>query len=75
MCREPISLRYFTNLGYVVTCQTGSHQRLTTQEHGEHHLTIPQHSPLRIGTLSAILADIGKHFELTRGQLLHKLFG
>jgi predicted RNA binding protein YcfA (HicA-like mRNA interferase family) len=62
-------------LGYVVTRQTGSHLRLTTQEHGEHHLTIPQHSPLRIGTLSAILADIGKHFELTREQLLHKLFG
>ena len=62
-------------LGYVVTRQTGSHLRLTTQEHGEYHLTIPQHSPLRIGTLSAILADIGKHFELTREQLLHKLFG
>lgn len=62
-------------LGYVVTRQTGSHLRLTTQEHGEHHLTIPQHSPLRIGTLSAILADLAKHFELSRDQLLHKLFG
>ncbi|MDR4468231.1 MAG: type II toxin-antitoxin system HicA family toxin [Nitrospira sp.] len=62
-------------LGYVVTRQTGSHLRLTTQEHGEHHLTIPQHSPLRIGTLSTILADIGKHFELSRDQLRHKLFG
>lgn len=62
-------------LGYVVTRQTGSHLRLTTLDHGEHHLTIPHHSPLRIGTLSAILADIGKHFELSRDQLLHKLFG
>lgn len=62
-------------LGYNITRQTGSHLRLTTQEHGEHHLTIPQHSPLRIGTFSAILADIEKHFELTRDQLLHKLFG
>lgn len=62
-------------LGYVVTRQTGSHLRLTTQEHGEHHLTIPQHSPLRIGTLCAILADLAKHFELSRDQLLHKLFG
>ncbi len=42
-------------LGYSVTRQTGSHVRLTTYEHGEHHLTIPLHSPLRIGTLSAIL--------------------
>lgn len=28
-------------LGYRVTRQTGSHLRLTTTEHGEHHLTIP----------------------------------
>lgn len=61
-------------LGYAVTRQTGSHLRLTTQEHGEHHLTIPQHSPLRIETLSTVLADVAKHFELSREQLLHKLF-
>jgi predicted RNA binding protein YcfA (HicA-like mRNA interferase family) len=42
-------------LGYSITRQAGSHFRLTTYEHGEHHLTIPQHTPLRIGTLSAIL--------------------
>ena len=29
--------------------------RLTTQRGGEHHLTIPAHNPLRIGTLNAIL--------------------
>ncbi|MDF0650042.1 MAG: type II toxin-antitoxin system HicA family toxin [Nitrospira sp.] len=28
-------------LGYSITRQTGSHLRLTTHEHGEHHLTIP----------------------------------
>ncbi|MEK6639857.1 MAG: type II toxin-antitoxin system HicA family toxin [Nitrospirota bacterium] len=38
-------------LGYSVNRQNGSHVRLTTHEHGEHHLTIPLHSPLRIGTL------------------------
>lgn len=30
--------------GYSMTRQTGSHIRLTTYEHGEHHLTIPQHT-------------------------------
>jgi predicted RNA binding protein YcfA (HicA-like mRNA interferase family) len=63
-----------SKLGYVITRQTGSHLRLTTHEHGEHHLTIPLHSPLRVGTLSAILADVGTHFTLTREQLLDKLF-
>lgn len=62
-------------VGYVITRQTGSHLRLTTHEYGEHHVTIPQHSPLRIGTLSAVLVDVAKHFELSREQLLHKLFG
>ena len=61
--------------GYSITRQAGSHIRLTTSEHGEHHLTIPQHTPLRIGTLSAILADVAKHFELSREQFLERLFG
>lgn len=61
-------------LGYSITRQTGSHLRLTTTEHGEHRLTIPQHSPLRIGTLSAILTDVAAHFELTREQLSRQLF-
>jgi len=29
-------------LGYELTRQTGSHIRLTTQQNGEHHLTIPK---------------------------------
>ena len=61
-------------LGYRVTRQTGSHLRVTTQEHGEHHLTIPQHTPLRVGTLSAILTDVAAHFQLSRDQLLKTLF-
>ena len=61
-------------LGYSNTRQTGSHLRLTTQEHGEHHLTIPQHTPLRIGTLSAILADVATHFKISRDALLERLF-
>ena len=45
-------------LGYVTTRQTGSHLRLTTQAGGEHHLTIPRHAALRVGTLAQILADV-----------------
>lgn len=60
--------------GYVVNHQTGSHIRLTTQENGEHHITIPNHSPIKIGTLSAIMWDIEEHFNLTREQCLTKLF-
>ncbi|MBC6420087.1 MAG: type II toxin-antitoxin system HicA family toxin, partial [Prochloron sp. SP5CPC1] len=53
-------------LGYVVERQTGSHIRLTTQYKGEHHVTIPNHSP--------ILRDIENYLGLTREQLLKPLF-
>jgi predicted RNA binding protein YcfA (HicA-like mRNA interferase family) len=45
-------------LGYEITRQSGSHMRLTTMQHGEHHLTIPQHNPLRVGTLAGILPTL-----------------
>ncbi len=61
-------------LGYEVTRQTGSHMRLTSQQRGEHHLTIPAHDPLKIGTLNSILREVQGHFELTREELLEMLF-
>jgi predicted RNA binding protein YcfA (HicA-like mRNA interferase family) len=60
--------------GYTVTRQKGSHLRLTTRENGEHHITIPDHDPLRIGTLSAILNDVAEHLDLPRDELLERLF-
>ena len=54
------------DLGYRVTRQTGSHLRLTTLEGGEHHITIPRHAALRVGTLAGILGDVAQHFALTR---------
>jgi len=44
--------------GYEVTQQKGSHLRLTTQKPCQHHVTIPGHGGLRIGTLAAILGDL-----------------
>lgn len=61
-------------LGYRVTRQSGSHVRLTTTEAGEHHVTVPLHRPLRVGTLSAILADVARHFEMSRDQISERLF-
>ena len=67
-------VRALRTLGYEVTRQTGSHLRLTTQEHGEHHITIPQHSPLRVGTLAAILVNVAQDFDISRDELTSKLF-
>jgi len=60
-------------LGYEITRQSGSHIRLTTAVNGEHHITIPAHDPLKIGTLASILADIARHHELSRDELLRNL--
>jgi predicted RNA binding protein YcfA (HicA-like mRNA interferase family) len=60
--------------GYTITRQTGSHIRLTTQQDGTHHLTIPAHDPLRVGTLAAILADVATHLHITRDELSRDLF-
>ena len=55
--------------------QSGNPIRLTTQKNGEHHITIPNHSPLKLGTLSAIITDIAQHFDKTSDQFLNELFG
>jgi predicted RNA binding protein YcfA (HicA-like mRNA interferase family) len=61
--------------GYEITRQTGSHLRLTTTECGQHHVTIPNHDPLKVGTLAGILNDVAAHFEITRAELIQRLFG
>jgi predicted RNA binding protein YcfA (HicA-like mRNA interferase family) len=62
-------------LGYKLSRQAGSHMRLTTHVRGEHHVTIPAHDPLRIGTLAAVLTDVGEHFGLNRAEVIERLFG
>jgi len=66
--------RKLSQFGYQVTRQTGSHLRLTTVERGEHHITIPRHPELRVGTLSSILNDVAEHLQLTREDLVNELF-
>jgi len=63
------------NFNYEITRQKGSHIRMTTQEPSEHHITIPHHTPLKVGTLSAILADVAEHLGLSREELSEILFG
>jgi predicted RNA binding protein YcfA (HicA-like mRNA interferase family) len=61
-------------LGYEITRQTGSHLRLTTSEGGRHHITIPNHDPLKVGTLAGMLGDIAAHFGISRDELIQRLW-
>ena len=68
-------IKYLKPYGYAVTRQTGSHIRLTTEQNGQHHITVPNHDPLKIGTLSAILADVATHLNKAKEELMQELFG
>ena len=61
-------------LGYEFVRQAGSHLRLTTKVNGTHHVTVPAHRELKIGTLSGgVLKPVAAHHKLTVEELLKKL--
>jgi predicted RNA binding protein YcfA (HicA-like mRNA interferase family) len=67
-------IRRLRRLGYEPTRQSGSHVRLTRRsDAGEHHVTIPLHSPLRVGTLNAILSDVAGHLGISRDELIRRI--
>jgi predicted RNA binding protein YcfA (HicA-like mRNA interferase family) len=67
--------RALVQFGYQITRQSGSHMRLTSRLKGtEHHITIPAHSPLKVGTLSQILSDVSAYLDIGRQQLIEDLF-
>ncbi len=60
-------------LGYRPVRQVGSHMQLTTTQGGEHHVTIPRHRPLRIGTFATILDRVAAHFGVSRAEVLKRI--
>jgi predicted RNA binding protein YcfA (HicA-like mRNA interferase family) len=64
-------IRALRALGYEPVRQDGSHIRLTTTLQGTHHVTIPNHRPLKTGTLlGGVLKPIGAHHKMTVQELL-----
>ncbi len=67
-------IRALRVLGYETVRQDGSHIRLTTTLDGTHHVTVPNHRPLKTGTLlGGILKPVAAHHKLTIAELLSKL--
>ena len=46
--------------GYIIVRQTGSHVRLSKRLHNgdKHSITIPNHKPIKIGTLKSIASQV-----------------
>jgi predicted RNA binding protein YcfA (HicA-like mRNA interferase family) len=69
-CSADTLVKALVSFGYVPTRQTGSHIGVTTSIQGEHHVTIPNHRPMRVGTLHAILKDVAEHHQTTVEDLV-----
>ena len=60
--------------GYEVVSQKGSHIKVTTKQNGEHHLAIPNHDPIKTGTLNAILRQVAEHLGKSKEDIFKELF-
>ena len=64
-----------SRFGYIVMRQTGCHLRLVSNHTGrEHHLTVPTHTLLHLGTLSCILTEVLTYLGIEKDALTAALF-
>lgn len=67
-------LKALIKYGYEISRQKGSHIRLSkTTGSITHHVTVPDHNPLKLGTLSSILNDVCTFLEIDREELLKNI--
>jgi predicted RNA binding protein YcfA (HicA-like mRNA interferase family) len=68
-------VKLLAKYGYQLTRQTGSHMRLTSYIKGdEHHITIPRHASLKIGTLNSITTSVAEYLKIEKQRLIKELF-
>jgi predicted RNA binding protein YcfA (HicA-like mRNA interferase family) len=68
--------KLLSRYGYEVTRQAGSHIRLTSAFRGsQHHITVPAHKSLKLGTLIGILSEVATYLEMGRAEVERDLFG
>lgn len=66
---------FLRRYGYERTRQLGSHIRLRSTIRGRvHHVTVPDHGSLRLGTLNQILSDVADYLDIERSDLAQELF-
>ena len=67
-------IRLLEKHGYVVVRQTGSHIRLIkTVRVRSHAITVPNHRPVKIGTLQSIIKDVCFVNKLNASELYRQL--
>ena len=66
-------IKLLEQFGYLKIRQTGSHIRMEKIEPPVHKVTIPNHNPVRIGTLNKILNDVSLVLKINKSELIEKL--
>ncbi len=61
------------NWGDRVVHQVGSHIILQTEQPTPHRLSVPDHHPVRAGTLNALVRDVARHKGVDRLQIIGNL--
>ena len=69
----PELVRALRMLGSAVDRQRGSPVRVTTQRDGEHREAIPNHPPLKVGTLFRVPKSVATHHSCTAEALIRQL--
>jgi predicted RNA binding protein YcfA (HicA-like mRNA interferase family) len=59
--------------GYRRLHQEGSHIILETNTPSQHRISIPNHNPLRVGTLDAILRAVSRAKRVEKEEILQRL--
>jgi len=68
-----VLVKALQRIGYSPTRQRGDHVYLTTIQNGEHHVAVPLHKEVKVGTLSAILGSVAAHLGMERAELIRVL--
>ena len=61
--------------GYKIIRESASHMRFISKyKDKEHKITIPDHNPIKIGTLNNILNDIANYLKVDKRKIIEELF-
>jgi predicted RNA binding protein YcfA (HicA-like mRNA interferase family) len=66
-------LRGLRRIGYALERQAGSHMILRCASPRAHSVTVPNHKPIKVGTLSSILHEIALQRSLSVEALLAEM--
>lgn len=67
-------VKLLEKVGYQVQHQTGSHIIVKRTQNGENTQSVPNHKPLKIGTLNSILGEVADHLGIDKKELTEQLF-